>query len=131
MAKAMVEQLGLVTMNPSHPLFLRCNSTNSKCSGLTSGITNGTSGSIRMAAALDATTIPASANWGSTILAMSAGNAENTMSTSLTSLGSVSTTVMFRAISGILQSKYQVTASSYFFPADLFEAVRVVNSKSG
>src|SRR5438034_11708202 len=75
MTKPMAEQLGLVTTKP--PDFRRqaWHSSNFTWSGLTSGITSGTSLFMRRALELVMTAHPASANCGSSSAAIEASSA--------------------------------------------------------
>ena len=99
--KAIVEQLGFVTIHPSQPFTSFCVSIISRCSGLTSGITRGIFSFIRLTLAFEAT-INFSAKAASTGSARPAGNEANTKSTSsLTSEGSVLTILMSLTSSGI------------------------------
>src|SRR5437899_879282 len=71
-----VEQLGFVTICPRQPrLRLWCGS-NFRCSGLISGTSKGTSGSMRWFLELETTTWPASANARSISVATEASSAE-------------------------------------------------------
>ena len=76
-ASTMVEQLGLVTMQPDHPLAALCSVSKARWSALTSGITSGTTGSMRWLRALLTTTCPARANSASTSPATEASRPEN------------------------------------------------------
>ena len=73
----MVEQLGLVTMGPDHPRAAPCSSSRARWSALISGITSGTSGSMRWLRALLTTACPARANSASTSPATEASRPEN------------------------------------------------------
>ena len=73
-----VEQLGLVTMRPDHPRAAPCRASSARWSALTSGITSGTTGSMRWLRALLTTTCPARANSASTSPATDASRPENT-----------------------------------------------------
>jgi hypothetical protein len=78
-AAPVAAQLALVTIAPRHPRRARCVSNAARCDALTSGITSGTSLSMRKFFALLSTMRPARANAGSISPAAAASSAENTM----------------------------------------------------
>ncbi len=108
MTSMIVEQFGFVTINPSRPAS-RWTSISPRCSGLTSGTTRGTIGSIRCELALLQTAMPASANVFSTSIAISAGSAEKTRSTPFIAEGVMLVTLSFAIFSGNGVSRRQFT----------------------
>jgi len=72
-----VVQLGLVTIMPFHLRCVRCSRTRTRWSGLTSGISSGTSCSMRKLEEFDTTTWPAWANSFSTSPATLESSDEN------------------------------------------------------
>jgi len=91
---------------------------------LTSGITSGTSGSMRCDRALLQTAMPALAISVSRDVATSAGSAEKTRSQSFRLSTVVGVTTISLTLSGYGASRRQLTTFPYGFPALRSEAVR-------
>src|SRR5687767_6112790 len=77
-ASTIVEQLGLVTIAPDQHFTRRCSPISARWSALISGMSSGTTGSIRKLRALLTTTCPAFANAASMSPATEASRPENT-----------------------------------------------------
>ena len=133
-----MEQFGFTAINPLLvPRRFFWNSMTSKCSGLISGTTIGTSGVQRCALLLETTGVSVFA-YASSIALISSfdiSTAENTKSTvdATCSTSFTFITTSFFTASGIGVSIFQrpPTASSYVFPALLGLAARVTTSNHG
>src|SRR5262252_8786869 len=123
------EQFGLVTIYPPDFLRQHCCSISARWSGLTSGITSGTSCCIRNADELLTTAHPASANLGSSSRAIPASSAAKI--TRGAPAGPASETGSLRTGSGIGVFSRQRTASSYFLPSERSEAASHATSNHG
>ena len=109
-----VVQLGLVTMKPRfHPRRACWMGMSAVWSGLTSGISSGTSGSIRCAAAFEQTAKPAAASSSSTAPALPLGSAEKSSRTSDgIAAASVGTTIISATAGGIPPRSSHLHASA-------------------
>ena len=107
-AATVAAQLALVTTPPVQPRA-RCESSSARCDALTSGITSGTSDSIRKFFALLSTKRPSRAKAGSSSAAAVASSAENTTG-DRTVAGSQSVTVMPATLAGMTPSIQRVTS---------------------
>src|SRR6266536_1012328 len=116
-ASMIVEQFGFVTMKPCcPPRFFLCTSSKARCSGFTSGISNGTSPSIRKAEELLITGKPARANAPSLARAMSPGKLEKISSQSSGGCGGAIVIDFTKA--GIPPAKRHVQASWKLLPCE-------------
>ena len=133
-----MEQFGLTAINPRVvPRRFFCDSITSKCSGLISGTTIGTSGVHLWALLLETTGVSVFA-YSSSIFLISSfdiSTAENTKSTVAATFSTSFTfiTIRFLTPSGIGVSIFHLppTASSYVFPALLGLAATVTTSNHG
>src|SRR5215210_6393851 len=129
-AATVAEQFALVTIAPLQPRFLRWQSIRPRWSPLTSGITSGTSGSIRKFLVLLNTNFPAFANAISTSPATAASSAENTIG-ALTTPGSHAMTRRVEIVGGGGAPSSQRVTSPYFLPAERSDAANSATSNHG
>src|ERR1700682_6180706 len=129
MARTMVEQFGLVEIFSFHPRLRCCSGMIFRWPGLTSGMSSGTSGSMRWLRELDTTTWPACAKACSISVATLASMDENTRCGALPGLES--STVRSATPAGISPSSRHAVASRYFLPADRSLAPIQVRSNQG
>src|SRR5258705_2443749 len=115
MARPTTLQFGLVTMYPP-PVRLRCTASASRWSGLTSGISSGTSGSMRWLREFDTTAWPLFASAVSTSPATDESRPENRILDS--NFSSQALTTRPAADSGRGVPSRHVHASLYGLPAD-------------
>src|SRR5437773_1727679 len=120
-----VEQLGLVPLNPRPGR----RASIARCPALTSGISSGTSSSIRWDDELLMTGYPAAANCASTGPAMSAGRLESTMSQS--SGGCGGRTCSARSADGTFPGRRHTHASPNVFPCERSDAATAVTTSWG
>ena len=126
-----VVQFGLVTMKPrSSRARVFWTGMSAVCSGLTSGISSGTSASMRCADAFEQTAKPAAASSSSTAPALPPGSAEKSSRTSDgIAAGSVGTTTMSATAAGMPPRSSHLHASAYRLPTERSEAVSAPISK--
>ena len=127
-AMPMTEQLGFVTSAPRQPRVRRWSSMRLRCSGLTSGISNGTSAVMRYADAFEQTAVCA-AQSGSYSRAASVGSADKAIATSATT--SLGCTIKWATSGGGLPSSTQRTSSPYGRPIVRSEPVKTAISNHG
>src|SRR5579863_3336980 len=125
----MAEQLGLVTTNP--PFFFRqlWHSISLMWSGFTSGITRGTSFTMRSALELVITAHPASAKRGSISFAIAESSAAKI--TCGAASGVAGDTFIFATDAGIGVFSRQRAASAYSFPSERSDAASHTGSNQG
>src|SRR5579863_9129342 len=121
-----VVQLGLVTMVPFHLRCFCCSRISARWSGLTSGISRGTSCSMRKFDELETTMWPAWANSCSTWPATLESREENSSCGAPPGLHSC--TGNSQALLGMGSRNRQVQASRYVLPADRSEAASHLTS---
>ncbi len=124
----MVEQFALVTMNPPWGK-VAWERASSRWSGLTSGMSSGTSARMRWEAALENTATPASASAASASLATSVGRPENAnRHRRAMALGS-SASILMASVSSWKRTPFTLRTSPSVFPSDRSEAYRPPISK--
>src|SRR5262245_23928124 len=128
MAKPITLQLGLVTMQPP-PVRRRWGSTAARCSGLTSGISRGTSASMRWLRAFDTTMCPCRARASSASPATDESSPEK--SRRERNGPAIVPTVSPATASGRALARRQVAASRYGRPADRSDAATSATSNQG